>query len=375
VASNPIAPNIFANRGGGAVGAVTKFSGTIFRLLLSALAVLACCHLASAKELDQVHIGIARTLSDSGYYIADALGYFREEGIDVTMIPFKSAAQMIAPLGTGELDAGGGTVSAGFYNAALRGVHVKIVADQASMKPGYGYSSLMVRKDLVDDGHYKGFSDLRGMKIAVSAPGTGTASALNAVLKKGGLRFSDVNVVYLGFPEHLAAYSNRAIDASITNEPTMTALIEGGLAARIVGNDVTYPDQQTAVVFYAENFINNRRDVAQRFMRAYLRGVRAYNDALSDGRLDGPNAGEVIAILTKYTTLRDAAAYRSIVPSAVNPDGRVNRVGLEEDLRFFREQGLIQPGEVSVNEVVDTSFADAVARELGPYRPASTPAQ
>jgi NitT/TauT family transport system substrate-binding protein len=210
------------------------------------------------------------------------------------------------------------------------------------------------------------------MKIAVSAPGTGTASALNAVLKKGGLLFSDVNVVYLGFPEHLAAYSNKAIDASITNEPTMTELIKSGFAARIVGNDVTYPNQQTAVVFYAENFISNRRDVAQRFMRAYLRGVRAYNDALSDGRLGGPNAPEIITILTKYTTLKDVASYHSLVPSAVNPDGRVNLVGLEEDLQFFREQGLIQPGEVTVNQVVDTSFVDAVDRELGPYRPAST---
>jgi NitT/TauT family transport system substrate-binding protein len=41
---------------------------------------------------------------------------------------------MIAPLGTGELDVGGGTVSAGFYNAVGRGIGMKIVADQASIK-------------------------------------------------------------------------------------------------------------------------------------------------------------------------------------------------------------------------------------------------
>jgi NitT/TauT family transport system substrate-binding protein len=369
VASNPIAPSVSTRFWSGIASA--ELLACVSRLLLSALLMAAYCQVAAAKDPDQVRIGVARTLSDSGYYIADALGYFRDEGLEVTMIPFKSAAQMIAPLGTGELDAGGGTVSAGFYNAVLRGVHVKIVADQASMKPGYGYSSLMVRKDLLDDGHYKSFSDLRGLKIAVSAPGTGTASALNAVLRQGGLRFSDVNVVYLGFPEHLAAYSNKAIDASITNEPTMTEIIKDGLATRVAGNDITYPNQQTAVVFYAENFIGNRRDVARRFMRAYLRGVRAYNDALSDGRLGGPNASEIIAILTKYTTLKDAASYQSLIPSAVNPDGQVNRVGLDEDLKFFREQGLIQPGEISVDQVVDTSFADAVVRELGPYVPVS----
>ena len=353
----------------------TRLVNRICRALLALLALVAVHSAADAKDLDQVKVGIARTMSDSGYYIADALGYFRDEGIEVTMIPFNSAAQMIAPLGTGELDVGGGTVSAGFYNAVLRGVHVKIVADQASMKPGYGYSSLMVRKDLVDDGHYKSFSDLRGLKVAIGAPGTGTAAALNAVLKRGDLKFSDANVVYLGFPEHLAAYSNKAIDASITNEPTMTAIIKAGLAKRIIGNDVSYPNQQTAVVFYAENFIANRRDVAQRFMRAYLRAVRFYNDALSDGHFGGPTASQVINILAKYTTLQDVAAYQDLIPSAVNPDGKVNLAGLDEDLTFFREQKLIQPGDVSVTQIVDTSFVDAAVRDIGPYHPATAKSQ
>jgi NitT/TauT family transport system substrate-binding protein len=265
----------------------------VVALALSAL-------LSSAHAADQVRIGIARTMSDSGYYIADALGFFREEGIEVSLIDFKSAAQMIAPLGSGELDVGGGTVSAGLYNAVARGINLKVVADQASMKPGYGYSSLMVRKDLVDGGRYKTFADLKGLKVAIGAPGTGTASALNETLKRGGLRYADVEVVYLGFPEHLPAYRNKAIDASITNEPTMTRAIEEGAALRIIGNDVTYPDQQTAVVFYADGFAR-RRELAGRFMRAYLRGVRVYNDGLRDGHFAGPKADQVIGILTKAT--------------------------------------------------------------------------
>ena len=106
----------------------------------------------AAAQGTQVRIGISRTISDAGYYLADAMGFFRDEGIAVNIIGFNSAAQMIAPLGTGELEVGGGTVSAGFYNAVGRGILMKIVADQASIKPGYGYSSLMVRKDHVTSG-------------------------------------------------------------------------------------------------------------------------------------------------------------------------------------------------------------------------------
>jgi NitT/TauT family transport system substrate-binding protein len=333
----------------------------VVALALSAL-------LSSAQAADQVRIGIARTMSDSGYYIADALGFFRDEGIEVTLTGFKSAAQMVAPLGSGELDVGGGTVSAGFYNAVARGINLKIVADQASMRSGYGYSSLMVRKDLVDGGRYKTFSDLKGMKVAIGAPGTGTAAALNATLKRGGLKYGDVEVVYLGFPEHLPAYRNKAIDASITNEPTMTRAIEEGAAVRIIGNDVTYPDQQTAVVFYADAFAK-RRELAERFMRAYLRGVRVYNDALKDGHFAGPKADQVIGILTKATPIKDAALFRRIVPSWANPDGAVNMTGLRADLAFFRELGLIENKDITVDRVVDNSFVKAAVEKLGPYRP------
>src|SRR5947209_3071237 len=298
--------------------------------------------LSSAHAADQVRIGIARTMSDSGYYIADALGFFRDEGIAVSLIDFKSAAQMVAPLGSGELDVGGGTVSAGLYNAVARGIDLKVVADQASMKPGYGYSSLLVRKDHVDSGRYRSFADLKGMKVAIAAPGTGTASALNEALKKGGLTYNDVEVVYIGFPEHLAAYKNKAIDASITNEPTMTRAIDYAVAVRIAGNDVIYPDQQTAVTFLSDDFIKRRRELGERFMRAYIRAVRIYNDALQDGRIAGRGADEVIGVLVKYTGIKDAGVFRRLVPNWVNPDGEVNMSSLKKDLAFFRDLGLIE---------------------------------
>src|SRR6266852_1854170 len=340
--------------------------------VVTAFCLLSCLALdapySPAATADQVKIGIARTISDAGYYIADAMGFFHEDGLDVSITAFNSAAQMIAPLGTGELDVGGGTVSAGFYNAVGRGIGMKIVADQASIKPGYGYSSLMVRKDHVVSGRYKTFADLKGMKVAIGAPGTGTASALNEALKKGGLKYSDVEVVYIGFPEHLPTYRNKGIDASITNEPTMTRAIEEGVAVRVAGNDVTYPNQQTAVTLYSDLFIKGRRGVAERFMRAYIRGVRIYSDALKDGRLAGPSAAQVIPILTKYTSTKDEAMFRRIIPSAINPNGEVNVTSLEKDLDFFRELGLIEKKDVSVEGVVDASFAKAAVARLGPYR-------
>ena len=92
-------------------------------------------------------------------------------------------------------------------------------------------------------------------------------------------------------------------------------------------------------MLFAENFAT-RRALAQQFMNAYLRAVRDYNDALHDGRLAGPTARDIIAILTAYTAIKDPGIYAGMTAFAVNPDGGVNAASLENDLAFFRERGL-----------------------------------
>jgi NitT/TauT family transport system substrate-binding protein len=333
---------------------------------IAAAVILTIPAAATAAELAVVRVGTTSVSTDVGFFLADKRGYFKQEGIDATFTTFNSAAKMVAPLGVGQLDVGGGTVAAGLYNAIGRGINVKVVADKGSIKPAYGFSALMVRKDLVDSGRYKSYKDLKGMTVAVGMAGTGTTSALNEALKKGGLKYSDVKVVDLGFPQHLFAYANKAIDASITNEPTVTRAVKDGAAVRVAGNDEIYPGQQTAVVLYSGEFIKNRPDVAKRFMRAYLKGVRDYNRSLVNGKIAGPGAEEVLAVLVEYTAIKDKELYRDIVPHATNPDGRVNVASMKLDYAFFKEQGLVTNGG-TVEQLVDNSFVDAVVKELGPY--------
>jgi NitT/TauT family transport system substrate-binding protein len=335
----------------------------VLRLLALGAAVAALTPAAVAQT--PVSVGLTNSSSDVGFFIADKKGYFKAEGITTTMTPFASAAKMIAPLGTGDLDVGGGTVAAGLYNAVERGINIKIVADKASIKDGYEYSTLLVRKDLVDSGRYKSLADLKGMTVAAAAQGAGSESSLNEGLKRGGLKFSDVNVVYMGFPEMLVAFKNKGIDAGVTNEPTVTRSINEGFAVR-ASKDTIYPGQQTAVVLYSDAFIK-RRDVAQKFMNAYIRALRDYNDALKDGQLAGPGADEIIAILNEYTTIKDPAAYRAMTPFAANPDGHVNRATLQNDYDFFKGRGLIK-SQVTVEQVIDNSFADEAVSKLGRYQ-------
>jgi hypothetical protein len=49
----------------------------------------------------------------------------------------------------------------------------------------------------------------------------------------------------------------------------------------------------------------------------------------------------------------------------------VNVASLRKDLEFFRELGLIEKKDMTVDGVVDGSFARAAVAKLGPYQPAN----
>jgi NitT/TauT family transport system substrate-binding protein len=333
-----------------------------FLLLVCASAV--AWHSASAQRLT---VGATSSTSDAPIYIADRKGYFRSEGLQVAIINFRSAADMVAPLGAGEIQAGAGSASAGLYNAVARGIRIKIVADKASSPPGYGATKILVRKDHVDSGRYKELKDLKGMKFAMNAPGVSNTSTLNTLLSSVGLKYSDVDTVDLPLPDHVAALKNKSVDASASVEPAPAMAIRAGDAVLVKSDDQVLPNHQIAVLLYGEEFALRQADAARRFMRAYIRGVRFYNDALKDGRLNGTASEEVINILSQATPFKDREIYKLITPTGINPDGRINKASLLYDLGFYRQQGLIK-GNVNLDEVLDGSFAEAALNELGTYR-------
>lgn len=335
---------------------------------LSLAVLVAAAGTTAATATDKVNVGVVNASSDIAMFIADAKGYFKDAGIEVNFNAFDSAAKMIAPLGTGQLDVGAGAASSGLYNAVGRGIDVRVVADKARNAPGYGFQAFMVRKALIDNGTVKTFKDLKGRKVAIVSAASSDASVLNEAMKSVGLTYDDdVEKVYLGFPQHVAALANGAIDASITTEPTVSAIVKAGTAVRFTGNDAFYPNAQTAVILYGGNFATQRKDVATRFMKAYIRAVRDYNDTLKDGHLAGNGADELISIFIRYGKIKDPVLLKAMTTHGVNPDGWVNVDSMKKDWIFFKEHGQVK-GSVTVDQVLDRSFVDAALKELGPYK-------
>ncbi len=317
-----------------------------------------------AMAADKVAVGTGGSASDAPFYIAYDQGYFKDEGLDVDLIVLDSGAKVIAPLGTGELDVGSGALSVGFWNALLRGVKFRIVADRGHAEEGYLYQTVFIRKDLVDGGQFKTLKDLKGLRMGFAAQGVTSLSLLNEAAKYAGIRFEDMTPVYLSFPQQIAALQNKALDGTLLIEPQATVAVNAGIGVRFMDTNVFYPRQQISVIFYSDKFATGRRDVADRFMRAWLRGVRTYNNAIKDGKIVG--ADEIVQTMAKSFNM-NPALIREMYTQAVDVDGAVNAAGIQKDLDFFRQQGWVAGG-INAADVIDLSFAQRASAALGPYR-------
>ncbi|HWR31279.1 MAG TPA: ABC transporter substrate-binding protein [Negativicutes bacterium] len=308
----------------------------------------------------KVKVGTIRAISDAPIFIALEKGYFKEQNLDVEAVSFGSGADMIAPLSAGQLDAGAGTPSAGLYNAIARGFDLQIVADKGRVGKNSDYIAILVRKDLSESGAIKTYADLKGKKIAVSNLGGSNAVELGAALQKAGLTLKDVEPVEMSFPNMGIALANKSIDAAVVAEPNLIKFVEAGYAVRWKGVYELVPDQQAAVLLYAAKFAKDSPDVATRFMVAYLKGIRDYNDAFFNNK----GYDEVVAILTKHTSVKDAAVYKKMAPAGFDSDGKVNLASLQSDYNWYKSQGKIQ-GSVDFDKIVNPAFAKAAAAKIG----------
>jgi NitT/TauT family transport system substrate-binding protein len=243
-------------------------------------------------------------------------------------------------------------------------VRLRIVADRATITPGHGYLALLVRKDLVDSGQVRSVADLRGRKIANQPPLYGTTSwaLLEKLLQMNGLADGDVDHVALGFADQNAALAGGTIDAASQTEPAVTAAVANGLAVRFLGFDEVITPFTLGGMAYSEPF-TAQTDLARRFMVAYLRGVRAYLDAFDKNQ----GRARVVDVLVRNTALKDPTLYDRIALPWINPDGTFGLNGYQEVQEYFVRHGLL-PQTVDLTQLVDNSFAQWAAAQLGPYQ-------
>jgi NitT/TauT family transport system substrate-binding protein len=324
------------------------------------LALLACGLLAQmAFAADKVRVGAYASIASAALYIGVDKGYFKEQGLDVSLVEINSGPTLMTQLANGDIDVSGGSPGAGIYNAVRQGIPFKIVADQGSSLPGHGYFAFVVRKDLADK--IKTPADLRGRTLAVTGYKNGASSevTVSKLLASGGVKESEVNQINMNFGDIVVALGTGKIDAAVLIEPLVTQVVDKGIATVWKRVDDVYPNQQYGALMYGPGIIK-RPDVANRFMVAFLKGARFYNDAL-DGKA---SREELVSILSRNTSVKNPALYKTMVFPGIDPNGRLHTAGMAEDVKWWVANGRMKES-VDLANIVDASYARNAVKQLG----------
>jgi NitT/TauT family transport system substrate-binding protein len=273
---------------------------------------------AAAVEKPRVQIAVG---SKVGLFflptmVAEHLGYYKDEGLDVEIVDLGSGGKALQALVGRSVD-----VTSGAYDhtvqLAAKNIQLQAFVLQSSLAD---YAVGVVKSKAAS---YKSPKDLKGMRIGVSSPGAGSDMFLKLVLAKAGMNPDDVSVINVGLSSGaIAAVRKGALDAIANNDPVMTVLEETGEVkviadARTHEGSKTYfgGDYPTAALFAHADFIQKNPNTVQALTNAVVRALRWLSKATPE---------QVMAALPPEFAGGDPAMYKKILAKLLptySPDG------------------------------------------------------
>jgi NitT/TauT family transport system substrate-binding protein len=240
--------------------------------------------------------------------ITERLGYFKQQGLNVTINDFAGGAKSLQALLGGSVD-----VVTGAYEHTIRmqarGQDVKAVLELGRF-PGF---VLGVRKEKAAS--VKSFKDLKGFKIGVSAPGSATHFFVNVLIGKEGLKPEDVSIISVGSgATAVAAIKRGEIDAISNVDPAISKLEQDGNIVVLAdtrteeGNMKLFGGTNPAAVLYLKgDFAASYPGTTQHLVNALYHGLQW---------IKGANIDEIVKMMPEEYYLGDKALYERAVKAS-----------------------------------------------------------
>lgn len=257
--------------------------------------------------------------------IAEQLGYFRDEGLDVEVREVADPLQAVLTRGA----------------HVLCGNHVQVLASM-QRAPALQTFVVQARTPQVVLGTslktlpgFNGPADLRGRRIGLRPHDTACAQLLRRVAEGAGLRDDDIQVVLPPNPQAaLQAFRNGQIDALCFTDPTITQLEQLG-ELRVVAD--TRSLRGTTEVFggpLPAGCLSAPAEFLDQFPRLTQALTHAVVHALKWLQTAGPS--DLIKTVPEHHFQGDRALYLAAVErarEAWSPDGLMPRLGAETAAR------------------------------------------
>jgi NitT/TauT family transport system substrate-binding protein len=286
------------------------------------------------------------------FYIAEKEGYFKEQGLEIEFVPLGGGPEGLALLPLGEVDVYGGSVNAALINAIARGGRMRIVADKGYVGENDLYFSIMTRKELADSGELDAPGGLKGRTVTLT-PNSSLQYYFECVLKENGVGPTEVRYEFLPNPMLQEALLNKAIDLSITGDPWMVRMLKTGKLVLWKPACDVVPGLQYAITSFGPSLLDERREDGRKFMIAYLKGVRKYNEGKTEKNMQ---------YAAEYTGL-DPKLIGEMTWPCVRGDGTMNLQSIRDFQAWAVERGIVDRA-VSDDQLWDLEFIEQANNAL-----------
>ncbi len=291
--------------------------------------------------------------------IAEQLGYFKDEGLNVKVVDFQGGSRSLQAVVGGSAD----VVSGAFEHT---------ISMQAKKQPMMAFVlqgrapqlALVVSNSTMKN--YKQLSDLKGKKLGVTAPGSSSQVVANYIIAKGGLTGKDVAFIGVGSSSGaVAAIRSGQIDALINLDPVITILVSNG-DAKVVADTRKVKESESffggtmpAGTLYAPMaFIEKNPNTVQALTNAMVRASQWISKA---------SAEDVAKVVPESYLMGNRAVYLAGFDGnkeALSPDGRFpagcEKIALDA-LRTVNDK--IDPAKIDLTKVYTNKFVDEALKK------------
>lgn len=261
-----------------------KRIGIVLCLVFLTLALTGC---KEEKDKNKIVLNeVAHSIFYAPQYVAYELGYFEDEGLDVTIVNGAGADNTMTAVLAGEAEIGfmGSEQSIFVYNQGAEDYVVNFA--QLTQRAG---NFLVVRSELLEDGSVKAtkkedgtyefdWNQLKGKTVVGGRKGGMPQMVLEYILKQKGISVSDMEMIQnIDFGLTGQAFAAGTGDFTVEFEPAASSLEAEGVGTVVASCGVESGYVPYTAYCAKGSYIKENPDVIEAFSRAIQKGLDYVN--------------------------------------------------------------------------------------------------
>jgi len=326
-----------------------KFRGSLV-VTASVVLIALLAFKSFAQEKIRFPIGeSSKTLSYGPLWIAQKMGYFEREGLDVPIVTMRGSPLTIQALTADSIYIANATVDT-LINAYERGADIAMIGGLIN---GLGLSMIGAKQ-------YKTYGDLRGTTIGSQTLASGTGFALRLVMKVHGLEYPrDYKLLNIGSaPDRFRALASGQISSAPVGVPLDLVAKQQGF--NIIGYFADdQPNFQFNVYIVKRSWAEKNRTLVVRFMKAMVTTMRWMAD----------NRDAACTYLTKEMSIgmedRRYAYDYNWKNRIWDRNADLNVEGVRTIINLTADQGVLKEPLPQPSKYIDPSYLKQALAEVG----------